>query len=507
MVSNTSYLSNLPPGVASAHPSNVSGSGQSEEIWSRILQEVGSKNNNTTQGSVIIVGNDQCGKSSLILRMTNDPDRQSFSSVLEYNYLTVQADPDASYGYQLAVGNGLGPSDSVNLPLWSLDGKEELAPLLKFAFPPQLAKCAVVICASLEQPGNILPALRKWYRIIEQQIKAHYPREDIEQAKQAQVRFWQEYIEPIESSMHIESGTSRLEIDPVLLPPEQGVLDENCGAAIIVVITKSDTYTDINAEQLDKAQYHVRQFCLRHGAALIYTSAKEDKNTSQLYKYLAHRVFSLPFTNPAYIVEKDSILVPSGWDSEQKLDIIKETLHDLDVPILPQQEDHLAHLAMGRMDHDRDGQIDCEDEQTFLSRLAAMAATDGGNGASPRRSANAPLEPQTKDSTTLASFFNSLLQKKDAGASPVSKPVPNAANTSAQHNVLDAEAHFQKMLSPGKPQLASTPNPGAAAAPPTTADLQEPIGVQPDFDEEQESDISSAGSGATPRETAKEGQV
>ena len=106
----------------------------------------------------------------------------------------------------------------------------------------------------------------------------------------SEVRFWQEYVEPLESSMHVDLATNRMDVlDPVLLPPEPGVLDENCGAAIVVVITKSDTHGDIPADQLDRLQYHVRQFCLRHGAALIYTSAKDEKNTQLLYKYLAHR--------------------------------------------------------------------------------------------------------------------------------------------------------------------------------------------------------------------------
>lgn len=68
--------------------------------------------------------------------------------------------------------------------------------------------------------------------------------------------------------MHVENS-ARLEIDPILLPLEPGVLEQNCGAAIIVVITKSDTHMEVNAEQLDKVQFHVRNFCLERGAALV----------------------------------------------------------------------------------------------------------------------------------------------------------------------------------------------------------------------------------------------
>jgi hypothetical protein len=71
----------------------------------------------------------------------------------------------------------------------------------------------------------------------------------------------------------------------------------------------------------------------------IYTSAKDEQNTQILSKYLSHRIYSLPFTTPAYIVERDSIFIPSGWDSDQKIAILKETLSDADAPMISQQLD------------------------------------------------------------------------------------------------------------------------------------------------------------------------
>ncbi len=108
---------------------------------------------------MIVLGNDRGGKSSLIFHMTNGEQGSLFSSVLEYNYLKVHADPDGSYAYQLGSTSGLGPAESVNLPVWILGGKEELRPLLKFAFPPQLSKCVVLLCSSMQYPGNILPSV------------------------------------------------------------------------------------------------------------------------------------------------------------------------------------------------------------------------------------------------------------------------------------------------------------------------------------------------------------
>lgn len=94
-----------------------------------------------------------------------------------------------------------------------------------------------------------------------------------------EIRFWQEYVEPIESSQLLQHSVVDgiretnapidlfLPNDKTLLPDK--VLKENCGAPLIVVITKSDMHNEINSDELDKLQYHIREFCLHHGAALV----------------------------------------------------------------------------------------------------------------------------------------------------------------------------------------------------------------------------------------------
>ena len=58
--------------------------------------------------------------------------------------------------------------------------------------------------------------------------------------------------------------------------------------------------------------YKVYSFSLTtisDGAALIYTSVKEEKNCDLLHKYLLHRIYGFPFTTSAYVVEKDSVFM------------------------------------------------------------------------------------------------------------------------------------------------------------------------------------------------------
>lgn len=268
-------------------------------------------------------------------------------------------------------------------------------------------------------------------------------------------------MEPIESSLHqstvtladVNPSLGGEQSSPLLLPPEKGILDENCGAMLFVVVTKSDLYTELNAEQQDKVQYHVRQFCLRHGAALIYTSAKEELNIQMLHKYIAHRIYALPFTMPAYIVEKDRIFVPTGWDSEQKLSIVKDSLGfgNSEVPMLAQQNEPLT-FSYKMVEKE----VEAEDEQAFLLRLASMA-TDGpsagtGGQQSPRRDAG--KAPGDSNNTMLANFFSSLLTKDNIQRPPSthstksgSSPAPSVISQS-----VDTEGHFQKMLAGTKAQ-------------------------------------------------------
>ncbi len=74
-------------------------------------------------------------------------------------------------------------------------------------------------------------------------------------------------------------------------------------------ISSLEKESDYRDEHFDFIQFHIRQFCIQYGAALFYTSVKEDKNCDLLYKYLVHRVYGLPFKTPALIVEKDAVFM------------------------------------------------------------------------------------------------------------------------------------------------------------------------------------------------------
>lgn len=199
-----------------------------------------------------------------------------------------------------------------------------------------------------------------------------------------------------------------IEIDPHAVELDPSTLRENCGASIVVVLTKCDLYTELNDDQLNKIQYHVRKFCQERGAALVYTSSNDERNTQLLYKYLAHRVYGLPFTSSAYIVERDSVFIPGGWETNQKLDILSEMLTDTSLPT----------TIVCEVKQQNKENITVEDEQSFLSRLAVLS--NEPLTSSPKRDqsnlSKHGLTPQSLNSSQvdgnspIVNFFGNLMK-------------------------------------------------------------------------------------------------
>ncbi|KAK0548636.1 hypothetical protein OC846_004395, partial [Tilletia horrida] len=161
------------------------------------------------------------------------------------------------------------------------------------------------------------------------------------------------------------------------LPLGDGVLTNNYGVPLIVVCTKADLMgklerdRDFKEEQFDYIQQVLRTVCLKYGAALFYTSHTRPQSFDVLRSYLLHRLFppapvsgagvtgtdiagarsangpgaaattiaavaaagsaggaaavSFPFTHrAATLAERETLLVPTGWDSWGKINALRE---------------------------------------------------------------------------------------------------------------------------------------------------------------------------------------
>ncbi|VVC93184.1 unnamed protein product [Leptidea sinapis] len=282
------------------------------------------------------------------------------------------------------------------------------------------------------------------------------------QSKKQKVQNWVRYtepgdeLEPTASSPMKRSSrnlSDELDSDEDDNPLPDGVLTRNLGLDIVVVVTKTDYMStlekehDYRDEHFDFMQQWIRRFCLQHGAALFYTSAKEDKNCDLLYKYLTHRIYGLPFRTPALIVEKDAVLIPAGWDSLKKICILYENMQTC------KPDDYYRDVIV--QPASRKAEITAEDEQTFLQRqLTALQAGAAPRAESPLRTAHrsaqldgakTALGGSPGNEGVLANFFNSLLYKKSG-----SPARPDASPLAARS---DAAAELDRLTRAKRPQL------------------------------------------------------
>ncbi|XP_062355822.1 cytoplasmic dynein 1 light intermediate chain 2 isoform X5 [Cinclus cinclus] len=312
------------------------------------------------------------------------------------------------------------------------------------------------------------------------------------------IKEFQEYVEPEEGyqgSPQRRGPSSGQEDEHVSLPLGDNVLTHNLGIPVLVVCTKCDAVSvlekehDYREEHFDFIQSHVRRFCLQYGAALIYTSVKEEKNLDLLYKYIVHKTYGFQFTTPALVVEKDAVFIPAGWDNEKKIAI----LHENFTTVKPEDayEDFIVKPPVRKLVHDKE--LAAEDEQVFLMKqqsfLAKQPATPTRASESPARGpagsprtqgragpANVPSaspitsvkkpDPNIKNNAAsegvLASFFNSLLSKKTGSpGSPGAGGVQSTAKKSGQKTVL---ANAQEELD----RITRKPDPMVTANSPPT---------------------------------------
>lgn len=378
-------------------------------------------------------GDNESGKTTLIAKLQGVEDPKKGSG-LEFAYIDVRDD------YR---------DDQTRLSVWVLDGDPGHANLLRFALNAErFPNTLVILVAAMTTPWAILDQLQAWAELLGDHVDKLNLENDVWQhCRQQSVKNWQEYTEPgdeLDPGSPLRRTSRNLDDESAdNLPLTEGVLTTNLGLDIVVVITKTDYMStlekehDFRDEHFDFMQQWIRRFCLQYGAGLFYTSAKEDKNCDLLYKYLTHRIYSLPFRTPALVVEKDAVLIPAGWDNLKKISILHENLQSM------KPEDYYRNVIVqpptNRKCVTREVEIQAEDEQVFLTKQQAALSGMKDPTRSPTTrnqasigpivqvaSPNKKLDSKGAGNTpsgegVLASFFNSLLYKK-TGSSPGPPP-------------------------------------------------------------------------------------
>ncbi|XP_055270717.1 cytoplasmic dynein 1 light intermediate chain 1 isoform X1 [Moschus berezovskii] len=470
-----------------------------QNLWSCILSEVSTRSRSKLPAgkNVLLLGEDGAGKTSLIRKIQGIEEYKKGRG-LEYLYLNVH-DEDRD--------------DQTRCNVWILDGDPYHKGLLKFSLDAiSLKDTLVMLVVDMSKPWTALDSLQKWASVVREHIdKLKIPPEEMKEMEQKLVRDFQEYVEPGEdfpASPQRRSTTSQEDKDDsVLLPLGADTLTQNLGVPVLVVCTKCDAIGvlekehDYRDEHFDFIQSHIRKFCLQYGAALIYTSVKENKNIDLVYKYIVQKLYGFPYKIPAVVVEKDAVFIPAGWDNDKKIGILHENFQTLKAE--DNFEDIITKPPVRKFVHEKE--IVAEDDQVFLMKLQSLLAKQpptaagrpvdasprvpGGSPRTPNRSVSSnvasvspipagskKIDPNMKAGATsegvLANFFNSLLSKKTGspggpgvgggspggGAAGGGSGLPPSAKKSGQKPVLsDVHAELDRIAR--KPVTVSTTTP------------------------------------------------
>ncbi|WVR03075.1 hypothetical protein IAU60_000064 [Kwoniella sp. DSM 27419] len=247
------------------------------------------------------------------------------------------------------------------------DGDEDSVPPLSVFYPPSshpsllglvpkalppnsLSDTVVAIVLDWSKPFAMLRELVTWLAWVDQWAASSGQKGEVEEMRERLQSHLQHYTEPPTSN----AGASAYAGVGPLLPLGQGTLTMNhAGVPIVVVCTRADLI-DAAGEELgmkggaweevtDWIQQVLRTICLSYGAAVFYTASSQPPTYTQLRAYLLHRLYTVPpplngtasephhtpstrfpFTSRANVLDRDAVIVPAGWDSWGKINVLRE---------------------------------------------------------------------------------------------------------------------------------------------------------------------------------------
>ncbi|KAF8778616.1 Cytoplasmic dynein 1 light intermediate chain 1 like protein [Argiope bruennichi] len=422
-----------------------------DSFWLQIMAEceANSPNKLPSSKSLLFLGDNDAQKSQLVARLQGTSEKYCKGNGLEYYFLNVRDE----YG-----------ENQTKLDVWVLDDDPSFQRLLKYVLNENtISDTTVVLTATMTKPWDMFRCICTWVEILQKHIaKLQIPATALEEQKSKVLRRFQEYVEPTMSIYgNLEEQNSSAEIE------------NNLGLEIIVVITQTEYMSVLQSEfgyideHFDFIQFSLRKFCLTYGAALLYLSVKEDRNCDILLKYILHKIYAFPFRIPAMFLEKDSIFVPAGWDSENKIQALAESLATIafsspfeDVIVKPGRLSDTNRILL---------EVEAQNDQEFLASIQAQLLRQPVENVSefsrdstvsstvtprnpPRRVQRSPQKKQLESKlstgegdTVLQSFFKSLLKRQTSA--PAERPAGFSSSRSQASTASGSSSNFDRSTS------------------------------------------------------------
>ncbi|KAI0092701.1 dynein light intermediate chain [Irpex rosettiformis] len=398
-----------------------------QDLWSSILDSVSSSRTIPAK-QILILGEPSSGKSTLAAALLSKPTTQETSA---------DEKSDFALGYDWADVRDEGDEDILaRLSVYTVPSSApSYTALLPHFLPPKtsLPHTVVVIVLDWTKPWTFIDELQAWLKWIEEWSKGdgsrdlEILREENRERLQAHLQHYTEpSADPIPATSSISSTT--------LLPLGPGTLTHNAaGVPIIVACTKADLIDENSdlmgagasamgamvkgkgeewEERTDAIMQILRTVCLKYGASLFYTTPMPPQ-LQVLRQYALHLLFAppapslgiategaapirnpFPFPHKPNTLDRDRIVVPTGWDSWGKIAVLR---------------DGFEAKAWGEAwEHDLDPD-EGETGESSAKKLYASLVEDGGIKPPPLPTFNNP----TPEQVFLAKNYDENSKKPD----------------------------------------------------------------------------------------------
>lgn len=262
---------------------------------------------------------------------------------------------------------------------------------------------------------------------------------------------FQSYVEPSQNSEENIPTTNNT------TPLTEGALLENFGIPILVLVCKTETYETLESEyrykdyEFEYIQQHLRRICLKHGASLIYTSAKKNINCDLIKEYLEHLFFKSKFKHQAQVVDKNEIFVPIGWDSLAKIKIDFENQKLCNDPETPY--DQVIKCPEVKQNEEKK-LVTAENEQAFLLRHSVTTPTLPKDDQTPNKSFSStpvnPITPSNNFSSPSKGKSTTPKTNTELNFSPIKTPSTPSTPTSSDTDHEKLANFFNSLINKKK---------------------------------------------------------